>query len=266
MKGFSFTRKRFDAMPIHRRHKWICSWLRENYIEVLNDRFNEKSLAVFHRQYLQILEWLGENNDIEMPITKKRWIQLISDRFHAHQEQTGLGLAEPDFLPVVLTNDRPFEGKWKPRIGYNVALDNLRSAFNVGSIIRVVDATGLGSVMLSSKTPGRENPRVIKTAMGSEKWIPISNHHSLAAEIRHQKMEGKKIIGLETVDNAHKYIEYPWPREGVVVVGNEEYGISDEVLKVCDDFVFLPMNGFKNSINVANAFAVVAFHLQHILD
>lgn len=265
MKGFPFTRKRLLSLPEKRKHKWIGAWLKENYLELISNQYNDLSLDHFWENYQRLIFWLGEGDKIsDRPTTRSEWIEFMSNRFHEHQQRSGRGISEGDFLPKVLKNDRPFDGVWQPKINYTIALDNLRSAFNVGSIIRVMDATGLESLILSSKTPGKENSRVQKTAMGSEQWIPTTHHGSLPEKLNEEKRHGRRIIGVETVDDAIAYHEYVWPKNGVIVLGNEEYGLSEAVLRECDDFVYLPMDGYKNSINVANAFSVIAFYLQTI--
>jgi 23S rRNA (guanosine2251-2'-O)-methyltransferase len=140
-------------------------------------------------------------------------------------------------------------------------MDSIRSAFNVGSIIRIVDAVGFESILLSGNTPGKENGQVRKTAMGCAEWIPQKRYKNLAYALKRAKKGNYTIIGIETIPNSLSYVEYPWPEKGIVVLGNEEYGISEDVMKACDDFVHLPMSGIKNSVNVANAFAVIAFHI-----
>jgi len=140
----------------------------------------------------------------------------------------------------------------------------MRSAFNVGSIVRVVDAVGFESVMLSSATPGKEIGQVRKTAMGCTEWIPQTKHKDLGKALIRAKEEAYSVIGIETVEDSFSYAEYPWPGKGIVVLGNEEYGITEDVMQACDDFVHLPMSGNKNSVNVANAFAVIAFHISNI--
>jgi len=252
-------------MPTARRHKWVTIWLRRNYSEILAKRFNDDSLGRFFIKYLKVRVWLQEPVDsIQKPTSYGKWLEFVSERFHEHRRLSGKGLAEPNFLPKVSTGDCIGKEPWKPMISYRIALDNMRSAFNVGSIIRVMDAVRFESVLLAGTTPGKEHSQVVKTAMGCTEWIPQKKYKNLHAALHRAKEKGYSVIGIETVSDASSYSEYPWPEKGIVVVGNEEYGISEDVLKVCDDFVHLPMYGFKNSINVANAFAVIAFHIAAV--
>lgn len=267
MISFPFTKKKLLSLPPARRHKWIVKWLREIYDEIRSDTINETSLKLVYRNLTQLYTWIGiPSPDEKIPGSRRQWIEFISDAFHDHQQKTGLGLSEADLLPHVLTGDNISNHPWQARLSYKVALDNLRSAFNVGSVFRLIDASGFESVLMTAKTPGLENRQVEKTSMGSTGWIPQEKTNSLASRLKNLKEEGYRIIGLETVAGSHRYLDYSWPRQGIVVLGNEEYGLSESVLKVCDDFVHIPMSGYKNSINVANAFSVVAFHISALLS
>jgi tRNA G18 (ribose-2'-O)-methylase SpoU len=265
MESFPFGQKRFQSLPPARLHKWIALWLRKNYEDLLAKRFTDKDLDSFFSSYVKILTWLKEPMpSLEKPESYSKWLEFVSACYHRHHKKTGKGLAEANFLPRVARGDRKFQGPWSPSIPYRVAIDTMRSAFNVGSIIRVVDAVGFESVLLSSTTPGKEHGQVQKTAMTCTEWIPLEKHENLAHALIRAKEDDYLVIGIETIPTSTSYARYPWPKRGIVVVGNEEYGISEDVMKACDDFVHLPMSGRKNSINVANAFAAVAFHLYDI--
>lgn len=262
MDNFPFTKKKFLTLPPARRHKWITLWLKQIYEDLIADRLTDKTLELFYRNYKMINSWMQKPFLLAVQLLERQnWIEFVSDRFHEHQKQRGLGLSEPDFLPRVLKGDKGSDDPLPPRLTYKVALDNLRSAFNIGSIFRLIDAAGFESVIMGQKTPGKEHHQVSKTAMGSQAWIPQEKADNLSEKLSSLKNAGYQIIGVETVENSWTYLEFPWPEKGVVVLGNEEYGLSKNVMTVCDEFVHLPMFGKKNSLNVANAFAVIAFHI-----
>ncbi|MEJ2111614.1 MAG: hypothetical protein P8Z37_17235, partial [Acidobacteriota bacterium] len=173
MENFPFFEKRFSALPIARRHKWVATWLRSNYSQVLAKEFRDKSLDRFFAKYLKIRSWLNlPVEPIKKPANDRKWLEFISEHFHEHRKLSGKGLSEANFLPEVSRGDRVHKGPWKPGIPYRAALDSMRSAFNVGSIVRVIDAVGFESVLLSDNTPGFENGQVVKTAMGCTRWVP----------------------------------------------------------------------------------------------
>lgn len=262
MERFPFTKKKLYQQPTARRHKLISNWLGKSYQDCLGNKHGNGDLLSFINNYRQLLFWMGEScqrlGNIQ---THRQWLEYLADRYHHHKRLSGIGLAEHNFLPRVHSGDKKTDTPWRPSVTYKVALDNIRSAFNVGSIIRLVDAAGFEAVMLGGMTPGIANQQVVKTAMGCTAWIPQEIHSDLSAALTVQKKLGYSIIGLETVETSPNYLEFAWPQRGVLVLGNEEYGISQAVMKLCDAFVHLPMQGNKNSVNVANAFAITAYQI-----
>jgi tRNA G18 (ribose-2'-O)-methylase SpoU len=76
-----------------------------------------------------------------------------------------------------------------------------------------------------------------------------------------KKQEGYPVVGVETIRSSLPFSDFDWPASGIVVFGNEEYGISTPVRNVCDTFVHIPMFGHKNSLNVACAVSAIAFRI-----
>jgi len=249
-------------MSTGRQHKWIAEWLRSVYEDLLDGRYGPKSQTQFFIDYNRVCSWQKQSPPkVEQIKDEQEWIEYVSDCFHIHQSKRGTVLREWDFLPHVTKGDIDTQSPWKPKIQFKVAVDNLRSAFNVGSIFRLVDAIGFESIIVGGRSPGIEHRNVIKTAMGSTDWIPQKKVDDLTDELNQQKEEGYRIIGIETIRNSKTYLEFQWPEKGIIVLGNEEYGLSKRVMSCCDEFIHLPMMGRKNSINVAAAMAVVAFHI-----
>ncbi len=145
-------------------------------------------------------------------------------------------------------------------------LDNVRSAFNVGSILRCADAAGLRRVHLCGVTPTPTHPRVAKqvakTALGAEcsvPWAYAANALDAAAALR---AEGATLWALEEGPGALSLFDAPLPaRPLALVVGSEVTGVDPGLLALCDRVVCLPMRGVKRSLNVAVAFGVAALLL-----
>lgn len=262
---FPFTKKKFESLSVKGRHTWIIKWLSQIYQEIVANRFNEKSCMFFFENYSNVLKWMGETACfIPDNFDTKILIEFVSDSIHLHRIKAGLCPKDHDLLPQVISEDRKFTEIKLPVFHYHIALDGLRSLFNTGSIFRTCDAAGFQSIILGN-TPGPEHPVVRKTSMGAAEWVSFTKTDDLAADLYAMKKTGLKITGIETVKDSESYISYNWQEKGVVVFGNEEYGISSHVMRACDDFVHIPMFGIKNSINVANAVSIIAFHIASIL-
>ena len=162
----------------------------------------------------------------------------------------------------LLETDRPAERRLlRPQcVG---VLDNLRSAWNVGSIFRTAEAAGLTHLYLCGITPAGSHPRVAKTALGAEEVLPWSHHPDVVKVLRRLKEEGFFLLALETEGSQPWHPEFPLPeRPLALVVGNELCGLDPEGLTLCDLVLRLPMRGYKRSLNVAVAFGVLALWLS----
>ena len=143
----------------------------------------------------------------------------------------------------------------------HVVLDNVRSAFNVGSIFRTSDAAGIAHLHLCGWTAWPPHPKIEKTSLGSHEWVPWSRYERTEQAIADLKARGIPIVGLETCERAVSLSGFAWPYPVAVVFGHEIVGIMEEIERACDQLVRIPMVGHKNSINVASAFAVVAYDI-----
>jgi tRNA G18 (ribose-2'-O)-methylase SpoU len=265
MLTFPFTKRKFQSLDRHGRFKWTVKWLGQIHGKLLQESISEKSLTVFMDEYRALLIW----QDLPIPdfpatFDKTEWIEFLSDSVNSHRNEYGVVPKEHEFLPRVIEGDSKEDGPWSYSVPYSIALDGLRSVFNVGSILRVCDCAGFKSVILG-KTLGDEHRGVRKISMGASSWIPQEKTDDLAEFLKEKKKQGIHVTGVETVESSLNYAKYSFNPSGIVVFGNEEYGLSKEVLKVCDDFIHIPMSGRKNSLNVSNAVSVIAFHIRSVI-
>ncbi|QJA05458.1 RNA methyltransferase [Thermosulfurimonas marina] len=166
------------------------------------------------------------------------------------------------FLSRPLEKDGPKERKLLEPSCVGV-LENLRSAWNVGSIFRTAEAAGLSHLYLCGITPAGDHPAVAKTALGAEEVLPWSHHPNALELTRRLQKEGFFLLALETEGSRpwHPGLELP-EQPLALVVGNELCGVDPEVLSLCDLVLQLPMRGYKRSLNVAVAFGVLALWLS----
>ena len=148
-----------------------------------------------------------------------------------------------------------------PRHPITVVLDNLRSAFNVGSIVRTADSARIEKIFFCGITAHPPNPKIVKTALGAIDYVAWEHCPTTLEAVQRMKDEGIKVVGLEVTDVSKPFDQTRYPDPVCLVVGNEALGVSREVLKIADEIVEIPMWGYKNSINVAVAFGVVVFEV-----
>jgi 23S rRNA (guanosine2251-2'-O)-methyltransferase len=140
-------------------------------------------------------------------------------------------------------------------------LDNLRSAWNVGSIIRTAEGAGFAHLYLGGITPTPQSRKVLKTSLGAERSLSWSQHNNSLRQVERLKSQGYLIWALENVPGSVPIFEtvkklYDAPR--VLVVGNEVCGIDPDILRQSDRLLAIPMQGLKKSLNVAVAFGIAA--------
>ncbi|MBM3288752.1 MAG: RNA methyltransferase [Candidatus Hydrogenedentes bacterium] len=148
----------------------------------------------------------------------------------------------------------------------HVVLDNLRSAFNVGSIFRTADAGAVAHVHLCGMTSYPPNKKLEKTALGALDYVPWTHHSDTRAALERLRGEGVESVAIEAIDGAPAHTAFDWPRPVAIVFGNEVTGIGADVLGLCGATVQIPMRGFKNTINVATAFGVVMYEVLRQWD
>jgi tRNA(Leu) C34 or U34 (ribose-2'-O)-methylase TrmL len=233
-----FSQKKFMSLPYQQQHKKLSEMLRKIYHRLIN---KEDVRGDIH-DYNTVAAWI----DISPLICD---YYSISDRYHMHAREGQVFLREHNLLPIVSHHDKTSYDE-NSALSYSIYLDNLRSAHNVGSIIRTIEAFSLGTLHLSPSTHGPENLQVRNTAMGSSEWISCS-YDSLDTLPR-------PLIALETSPDAIPLYDFIFPKRCTLAVGNEEYGCSPETLAQADYIVEIPLHGRKNSLNVANSFAIAA--------
>lgn len=183
------------------------------------------------------------------------------------KKQSLRGFPAPDGLETfydVKSFDSPLpweEFKHLPRIPVSLVLDNLRSAFNVGSIFRLADAVRAKEIITCGYTAHPPHPKLEQTALGATAFVPWRAVSQTTTALEELKANGVQLVALETAANAHPYDHFPFRAPLALVLGNEALGVSQSALQACEAVIALPVFGFKNSINVAAAAAVVLYDL-----
>ncbi len=235
-----FSKRKFQSLLPRRQHRHCAHELLARYRECLEGR--APSLSA----YEELLSWMEDQNLPDLQPDVKQ----ISDRYHFHLQKADWHLREDGLL--VKTQDTPSDTPFLPIAIY---LDHLRSAHNVGSILRTCEALRIGSVHVSEQTPSHTHRQTIKASMGTSSIVPCFCNTPLAELPR-------PWIALETVSDAIPIEEFFFPPSFTLILGNEERGISNALLQETNLFLKIPLFGYKNSLNVACAFAIAAHAIR----
>jgi len=129
---------------------------------------------------------------------------------------------------------------------------------NLGTIIRSADAFGASGIILSKGTVDLYNPKVVRSTMGSLFHLPIITVEDEKETIEHLKQKGVKIIAT-AVDAKRIVNDVDLKGPIAVLVGNEGAGLPEDVVKLADETVKIPMPGEAESLNVGVSTAIFLY-------
>jgi 23S rRNA (guanosine2251-2'-O)-methyltransferase len=182
-----------------------------------------------------------------------------------HRGRSLKGKPAPDGIETffeVRTRDSelpPEEFARLPRRPIHIVLDNLRSAFNVGSIFRLADAARAAEVIPCGYTAFPPHHKLEQTSLGTTESVPWRKFSDTASALADLRWSGIEVVAVETVRGATRYHRFNYHFPVALVLGNEALGVSVEALEMCDAVVEVPVFGYKNSINVATAAGIVLY-------
>ena len=158
-----------------------------------------------------------------------------------------------------------------------LVVHNVRSAHNVGSMLRTADGLGITRVYLTGYSPypslkndarlphvaARTHHQISKTALGAEKTTKWSHRQNIEQLLGKLKNEAYEVIALEQTQGATELRKFK-PTSDIALIGSEVGGLPPVVLDLCDKDVHIPMCGKKESFNVAVAAAIALYHLEYL--
>lgn len=145
------------------------------------------------------------------------------------------------------------ETAFKPTSGLELALDNIKDPGNMGTIIRLGDWFGISKIVCSEETVDIYNPKVVQATMGSLARVQVE-YTNLATYL---KATDKEIFG--TFMEGENIYKSNLPSKGIIVMGNEANGISEEIEQLVTQKIAIPRFGNlqqTESLNVATATAI----------
>jgi len=142
-----------------------------------------------------------------------------------------------------------------------LALDNLKSGHNVGTILRLSDALLIEKVYICGDGPLPPSKKVIKGSLGSERWVDWKHKEDILDVVSELKDRGIWIISAEIATTSVDYRNTDYQFPACLVLGKEDKGVRQEIVASSDAVVHLPMYGMANSLNVSTVAAVLMYHM-----
>ncbi|MCS7152412.1 MAG: RNA methyltransferase [Bacteroidia bacterium] len=152
------------------------------------------------------------------------------------------------------------EYKAAAKFPLRILLDNIRSRYNVGSLLRSADAFRVERVYLGGFTPAPPHPEIHRSALGAEESVVWEVCRDPLPVIEKLRKEGWIVIALEHTNQSVSLWELEWPSPPwLFIVGNELTGVQEPLLELSDRVVEIPQFGTKHSLNVAVAGGIVMY-------
>ena len=144
-----------------------------------------------------------------------------------------------------------------------IVLENIRSAYNVGSVFRTADAFLIEAIYIigySAKPPHKE---IKKTALGAEETVSWKHFETSATAIDELRKDGYKVFSIEQAENSLNLqaINFKPEEKIAIIFGNEVTGVEQSTILLSDGCIEIPQLGMKHSLNIATAAGVVLWEL-----
>jgi len=155
------------------------------------------------------------------------------------------------------------EFKRTEKIPVIAVLENIRSAYNVGSVFRTADAFLLNAIYITGYTCVPPHKEIKKTALGAEDSVDWKHFANSSEAINFLKKDGYKVYAVEQVENSLllQQVDFKHNEKIAVIFGNEVTGVEQETILQCDGCIEIPQLGMKHSLNVATAAGVVLWEI-----
>ena len=145
-----------------------------------------------------------------------------------------------------------------------VICHNIRSLHNVGAIFRTADAAAVTKVYLCGYTGHPPRKEISKVSLGGEDKVPWEHHFQTWRIVERLQANGIAVVALE--NNIKFKSEDIWDFEPhfplALLIGNENTGLSEGLLKRADSIISIPMFGLKESLNVSVAMGIGVYDLN----
>lgn len=142
-------------------------------------------------------------------------------------------------------------------------LENIRSAYNIGSVFRTADAFLLEAIYIIGYSAVPPHKEIRKTALGAEESVKWEHFADSTAAIVTLRKENYKVFAVEQAENSLKLhkTDFTAGDKVAVIFGNEVNGVDQSTIAQCDGCIEIPQLGMKHSLNIATAAGVVLWEL-----
>jgi len=153
------------------------------------------------------------------------------------------------------------EFRQSEKIPIIVVLENIRSAYNIGSVFRTSDAFLVEAIYIIGYSAQPPHKEIKKTALGAEDTVQWQHFATTAEAIVELKAKGYSVFAVEQAENSISLEQFSLTQPVAFIFGNEKAGVEQDTIHLCDGCIEIPQLGMKHSLNIATAAGVVLWEL-----
>lgn len=221
----------------------------------------------FDKTIDKILIKRGLKGDLAKELTdliKERQIpyQIVPDeklaRVTAKNHQGVIAFVSPIiFTPLDELVTQVFE---KGETPFFIALDQVTDVRNFGAIVRTAECANVHGIIIPEKGSAQIGSDAVKTSAGALLKVPVCRVNNLKKALQNLQLSGLTVVGA-TEKAANYYYGHNFTTPICVVMGAEDTGLSDEVLRICEPLVKIPILGQIGSLNVSVAASILMYEV-----
>ena len=149
-----------------------------------------------------------------------------------------------------------------------VVLDRLEDSFNMAAVLRTCEGMGLQDIHVIRNPDAKFAPNS-RVTQGCDKWLDLHIHRDFATCAAVLKKKGYRVLASAIRPGATSLFELEFDTKIAMVLGNERFGVSEEVLAHSDGTFWIPMRGFSQSMNISAAASAcvtraISWRLEHL--
>lgn len=145
--------------------------------------------------------------------------------------------------------------------GRLLVLDAIQNPDNFGAILRSASAFGIAGVVCGGGCADVYGRRVMRASMGAALRVGCVYTDSLVELCKDASASGRRIVATVPREGAKIASQFDFHCDDMIVIGNEGHGISDEILAISDEAVYIPMEKQQESLNAAVAASVLLYEM-----
>lgn len=236
-------------------------------------KLKEKKYRTENNKFLvEGFRFAGEAVDSDFEVSHIFFSENVEEKFqhfkdqHKVGENTKIFKAAEAIIKTISSTENPqgivavVENKKFPvdfQHGIYIFVDKVQDPGNMGTIIRTANAAGAKGIIINKGSVDVYNDKTLRSTMGSIFKIPVIIDDDLSVLTKLKENSFKLIVS--SLDTNKNFYAADLRHKVIIAVGNEGSGISDEILKLADEIVKIPMPGNAESLNVAVAAAIMMF-------